>query len=203
MEPISFWVGFNVFIVALLVLDLVVLNKTDKEVTFKQSLLWVAFWAVIALMFNAWVYTVKGHEKAFEFLTGYVIEWSLSVDNLFVFIVIFSYFKVPKQYEYRVLFWGILGALILRGAFIVAGVAAFHMFSWLIYVFGGILLFTGLKMFFSGDDENPSFDDNLLVRVCRKIFPITEEYHGKHFMVKQAGRWLATRPRCGRSWTMS
>ncbi|HOS48824.1 MAG TPA: TerC family protein [Bacteroidia bacterium] len=192
MEPMSFWVGFNVFILALLVLDLVVLNKSDKEVSFKQSLLWVAFWSVIALMFNAWVYTVKGPEKAFEFLTGYVIEWSLSVDNLFVFIVIFSYFKVPKQYEYRVLFWGILGALILRGAFIVAGVAIFQMFTWMIYVFGGILLFTGVKMFFSGDDDDPSFDDNLLVRVCRKIFPITEDYHGKHFMVKQAGRWFAT-----------
>ena len=192
MEPMSFWVGFNVFILALLVLDLVVLNKSDKEVSFKQSLLWVAFWSVIALMFNAWVYTVKGPEKAFEFLTGYVIEWSLSVDNLFVFIVIFSYFKVPKQYEYRVLFWGILGALILRGAFIVAGVAIFQMFTWMIYVFGGILLFTGVKMFFSGDEDDPAFEDNLLVRTCRKIFPITEDYHGKHFVVKQGGRWLAT-----------
>lgn len=191
MEQMSFWIGFNVFIVALLVLDLVVLNKTDKEVSFKQSLLWVAFWSIIALMFNAWVYTVKGPEKAFEFLTGYVIEWSLSVDNLFVFIVIFSYFKVPKQYEYRVLFWGILGALILRGAFIVAGVAIFQMFTWVIYVFGGILLFTGVKMFFHQDDD-PAFDDNLLVRTCRKLFPITEDYHGKNFVVKKAGRWLAT-----------
>jgi tellurite resistance protein TerC len=192
MEPMYFWVGFNVFILSLLAFDLIVLKKKEKEVTFKESILWVGFWTLVALMFNAVVYYWKGPSKAFEFLTGYVIEWSLSVDNLFVFIVIFNYFKVPKKYEHRVLFWGIIGALILRGTFIVLGVAIFEMFSWMIYVFGGILLFTGFKMFFSKEEEQHDLDKNLLVKWSKKLLPFTDEYHGKDFVIKQAGKWIGT-----------
>lgn len=192
MEGSMFWVGFNVFILALLAFDLLIINKKEKEVTFKESILWVAFWSSLALAFNGLVYYWFGPEKAFEFLTGYVIEWSLSVDNLFVFIVIFNYFDVPKRYQHRVLFWGIIGALILRGTFIVVGVALFDKFDWMIYIFGGILLFTGIKMFFQKDEEDHKLDQNIFVRVCKKFLPVTNEYHGKYFFVKENLKWVAT-----------
>ncbi|MBK7965674.1 MAG: TerC family protein [Bacteroidetes bacterium] len=192
MESSMFWVGFNVFILALLAFDSLIINKKEKEVTFKESILWVAFWSALALAFNGLVYYWFGPEKAFEFLTGYVIEWSLSVDNLFVFIVIFNYFKVPKMYQHRVLFWGILGALILRGTFIVVGVALFEKFDWMIYIFGGILLFTGIKMLFQKDEEDPKLDNNIFVRACKAILPVTDQYHGKYFFVKENLKWVAT-----------
>ncbi|MBK9400393.1 MAG: TerC family protein [Bacteroidetes bacterium] len=192
MDNSVFWIGFNLFILAMLAFDLGIVNRKEKAISFKESILWVAFWSSLALAFNGLVYYWFGPEKAFEFLTGYVIEWSLSVDNLFVFIVIFNFFKVPKQYQHRVLFWGILGALILRGTFIVVGVALFNKFEWMIYIFGGILVFTGLKMLFSNDEEDPKLDKNIFVRACKKILPVTEEYHGKDFFVKKSGRWLAT-----------
>ncbi|MBP9083318.1 MAG: TerC family protein [Bacteroidia bacterium] len=192
MDNSAFWIGFNLFILAMLAFDLGIVNRKEKAISFKESILWVAFWSSLALAFNGLVYYWFGPEKAFEFLTGYVIEWSLSVDNLFVFIVIFNFFKVPKQYQHRVLFWGILGALILRGTFIVVGVALFNKFEWMIYIFGGILVFTGLKMLFSNEEEDPKLDRNIFVRACKKILPVTEEYHGKDFFVKSKGRWLAT-----------
>jgi tellurite resistance protein TerC len=191
MQQLSFWIGFNVFILVMLVIDLGLLNKKEKEVGFKESLSWVAFWTILALLFNALIYYWHGPEKAFEFLTGYVIEWSLSVDNLFVFIVIFKFFKVPKIYEHPVLFWGIIGALLLRGAFIFLGIALFKLFWWTGFVFGGILVVTGIKMFFHNDEEQ-HLDKNILVRLCRKFFPVSNTYHGKHFFVKQSGKWIAT-----------
>ncbi len=191
MDNSTFWIGFNVFILAMLALDLGIVNKKEKAISFKESILWVAFWSSLAMAFNGLVYYWFGAEKAFEFMTGYVIEWSLSVDNLFVFIVIFNFFNVPKQYQHRVLFWGILGALVLRGAFIVMGVTLFTKFEWMIYVFGGILVFTGLKMLFSSDDD-PKLDRNIFVRACKRFLPVTEEYHGKRFFVKSKGSWLAT-----------
>ena len=175
MDNSAFWIGFNLFILAMLAFDLGIVNRKEKAISFKESILWVAFWSSLALAFNGLVYYWFGPEKAFEFLTGYVIEWSLSVDNLFVFIVIFNFFKVPKQYQHRVLFWGILGALILRGTFIVVGVALFNKFEWMIYIFGGILVFTGLKMLFSNEEEDPKLDKNIFVRACNKILPVTEE----------------------------
>lgn len=187
-----FWVGFNVFILAMLAFDLLIVNKKEKEVTFKESILWVAFWSALAFAFNGLVYHWFGPAKAFEFLTGYVIEWSLSVDNLFVFIVIFNYFNVPKIYQHRVLFWGIIGALILRGTFIVVGVALFDKFDWMIYIFGGILLFTGIKMLFQKDEEDPQLDRNIFVRACKAILPVTDKYHGKYFFVKENLKWVAT-----------
>ncbi|CAN5384673.1 TerC family protein [soil metagenome] len=192
MEPMSFWIWFNVFIVAMLVLDLGVLNKRQHEISFKESLLWVGFWTLLAFIFAGLVYYWRGPEKAFEFLTGYVIEWSLSVDNLFVFIVIFNYFNVPKQYQHRVLFWGIIGALVLRGAFIIVGVALFSMFEWMVFVFGAILVFTGVKMLFHDDNADPDLHNNLLVRWCKKLFPVSEDYHGPKFFVKENAQWFAT-----------
>ena len=187
-----FWVGFNAFILSMLAFDLGFINKNEKTITFKESIAWVAFWSSLALAFNGLVYYWFGPQKAFEFLTGYVIEWSLSVDNLFVFIVIFNYFNVPRQYQYRVLFWGILGALILRGTFIVIGVSLFVKFAWMVYIFGGILVFTGVKMLFQNDEDDPKLDRNIFVRLCKKVFPVTEEYHGKNFFIRHHKKWLAT-----------
>jgi tellurite resistance protein TerC len=192
MDNSYFWIGFNAFILAMLAFDLGFVNKKEKAISFKESIAWVAFWSSLALAFNGLVYYWFGPQKAFEFLTGYVIEWSLSVDNLFVFIVIFNYFNVPKQYQHRVLFWGILGALILRGTFIVVGVALFQKFEWMVYIFGGILVFTGFKMFFGGEEDDPKLDNNIFVRLCKKVFPVTEEYHGKNFFIKHGRKWLAT-----------
>ncbi len=192
MDNSAFWIGFNIFILAMLAFDLGVVNRKEKAISFKESIAWVAFWSSLALAFNGLVYYWFGPQKAFEFLTGYVIEWSLSVDNLFVFIVIFNFFAVPKQYQHRVLFWGILGALVLRGTFIVLGVALFTRFEWMIYIFGAILVFTGLKMLFSNEDDDPKLDRNIFVRVCKRLLPVTDEYHGKKFFVKNSGRWLAT-----------
>ncbi len=192
MIPMSFWIWFNVFILAMLALDLIVLNKKSHEVSIKQSLKWVGFWVALAIIFNVLVYIWFGKIKAVEFLTGYVIEWSLSVDNLFVFILIFTYFKVPKEFQHRVLFWGIIGALILRGTFILVGIALFNMFSWMIFVFGGILIYTGIKMLFQKDDDDPKLDDNLLVKMCKKIFPVTDEYEGKNFFIRKSGVLFAT-----------
>lgn len=188
----SFWIWFNVFILAMLALDLVVLNKRPQEITIKESLKWVGFWVALAVIFNIIIYYWLGKLKAIEFLTGYVIEWSLSVDNLFVFILIFTYFKVPKEYQHRVLFWGIIGALILRGTFILVGIALFNMFSWMIFIFGGILIFTGIKMLFQKEEDDPKLDDNLLVRFFKKVFPVTETYAGKNFFIKQNNVWHAT-----------
>ncbi len=192
MISLSFWIWFNVFILAMLALDLIVLNKKSREVSIGESLKWVCFWVTLAFIFNVLVYIWFGKIKAVEFLTGYVIEWSLSVDNLFVFILIFTYFKVPKEFQHRVLFWGIIGALILRGTFILVGIALFNMFTWMIFIFGGILIFTGIKMLFQKEDDDPKLDDNLLVKVCKKIFPITDEYAGKNFFVRKSGVLFAT-----------
>lgn len=181
----SFWLWFNLFILVMLALDLGVFNRRQHTIKFKESIAWVSFWVVLALLFGALVNHWYGSDKAFEYLTGYVIELSLSVDNLFVFIVIFKYFRVPPQYQHRVLFWGIVGALILRACFILAGVALFTKFEWIIYVFGSILLFTGVKMLFQKDEEDPKLEDNILVKLCRRFFPVTKEYDGKKFFTRK------------------
>jgi tellurite resistance protein TerC len=192
MESNAFWIGFNIFILAMLAFDLGIVNKKHKVVSFRESILWVAFWSSLAFAFNGLVYYWFGPEKAFEYLTGYVIEWSLSVDNLFVFLVIFSYFDVPRQYQHRVLFWGIIGALILRGAFILVGVSLFQKFEWMIYIFGAILVFTGFKMLFQKDEEDHKMDDNFIVRFSKKLLPVTDKYHGHYFFVKAGAKWVAT-----------
>jgi len=186
------WVGFNLFILALLVLDLAFINRNSKEISFRQSIAWVGFWTSLALAFNGLVYYWYGPEKAFQYLTGYIIEWSLSVDNLFVFIMIFTYFEVPRRYQYKVLFYGIIGAVVLRGIFVFLGVSLFTAFSWVTYLFGAILVFTGIRMLLQKEDEHHHLKDNFLVRWCRKWLPLTDDYHGSRFFLKLDGRKVFT-----------
>lgn len=189
---IYFWIGFVLFVAAMLAIDLGIFHRKTHTVTFKESLGWTIVWIGLAMVFSAIVYFWKGPEKSIEFITGYVIELSLSVDNLFVFILVFSYFQVPQQYQHKVLFWGILGALIMRVIFIFAGVALITKFHWIIYVFGGILFVSGIKMLFQKDKKIEP-DKNIIIRAVRKMMPVTNEFHGDQFFVKiKNGVWAAT-----------
>ena len=175
----------------MLAIDLGVFHRKSHAVSFKESLLWTMVWMGLAMIFNALIYFWKGPDKALEFLTGYLIELSLSVDNLFVFILIFGYFHVAPQYQHRILFWGILGALILRVIFIFAGAALLVKFHWMIYLFGGILIVSGYKMFFQKDKKIEP-DKNPALRLFKKFFPVTEQTDGSKFFIKQNNKWFAT-----------
>lgn len=185
------WVGFNVFILAMLALDLGVFHRKTHVVSLKESLTWTGVWVVLALLFNAGVWHYAGSQKALEFFTGYVIEKSLSVDNVFVFALLFSYFAVPPLYQHKVLFWGILGALIMRAIMIALGAALITKFAWIIYVFGGFLILTGIKMIVKRDEEiHP--ERNPVVRWFKKLMPVTPEYRGDKFFVRENGIRMAT-----------
>lgn len=185
------WIGFNVFVLLMLALDLGVFHRKEHKVTFKEAISWSVVWVTLALIFNGWIYYDQGKDKALEFLTGYLIEKSLSVDNIFVFVLLFSFFKVPEQYRHRVLFWGVLGALLMRAGFIAAGAVLIEKFHWIIYVFGAFLVFTGYKMFKKKtEDMHP--EDNPLVRWFVKKGKVTIDYHGKNFFVRINGQKLAT-----------
>lgn len=185
------WIGFSLFILAMLALDLGVFHRKAHAVSFKEALSWTAVWVTQALLFGAGVWHFAGHEKALEFYTGWLIEYSLSVDNVFVFALIFSYFAVPPAWQHKVLFWGILGALVMRLAMIGAGVALIARFSWVLYLFGAFLVFTGIRMAFRRTVQvHP--DRNPVVRWFRKCVPVTRDYHGDNFVLRQAGRWSAT-----------
>ncbi|MDB4896824.1 MAG: terC [Firmicutes bacterium] len=175
-------------------IDLGLVNRKSHAVTTKEAAIWTAVWVGLALLFNSGIYLLLGKTPALEFITGYVIEYSLSVDNIFVFIVLFSYFKVDPRYRHRVLIWGIVGALVLRAILIGAGAALIHQFHWILYIFGAFLVFTAIKMAISEDDEDPHPDRNPVVVWFKKFFPVTGNYHGEHFFVKPeyAVRWLAT-----------
>ncbi len=185
------WVCFNIFILALIIIDLKFLHRKSHVISIREALIGAASWMSLALAFNVLVYFWKGQEPAMKFLAGYVIEQSLSVDNLFVFIVIFSFFKVPDKLQHRVLFWGIMGALIMRALFIVAGVALIHRFSWIIYVFGVFLIFTAYKLVF-GQEKQVNPHDNPILKVFRKIVPVTDNYEGDKFFIRQGGKLWAT-----------
>jgi len=185
------WTGFIVFVFFMLALDLGVFHRKSHEVKISEALIWSAVWISLALIFNYGIFIFMGKEKAIEFLTGYVIEKSLSIDNLFVFIMVFTYFNVEPKYQHKILFWGILGALIMRAIFIFAGVALISMFHWIIYVFGGFLIFTGIKMLFH-KDEKLDPNKNPLVIIFNKFFPVTEQMHGSKFFVKINARTVAT-----------
>ena len=187
----SVWIGFIVFVIALLALDLGVFHRKSHEVKIREALIWSAVWISLAFIFNYGVYLYMGEEKALEFLTGYLIEKSLSVDNLFVFIMLFSFFNVPPKYQHKVLFWGIIGALIMRAIFIFAGVAIISKFHWVIYIFGIFLVFTGIKMLFHKDEEVAP-DKNPLVRLFKKFFPVTDQMHDGNFFVKINAKTFAT-----------
>ena len=185
------WIGFVAFVLAMLALDLGVFHRKAHEVKPGEAAIWVAVWVSLALVFAAGLWYFKGGSVALTFLTGYVIEESLSVDNLFVMVVIFEYFAVPALCQHRVLFYGILGALVMRGLFIGLGALLLQKFEWILYVFGAMLLFTGIRMLFKHDEEFDG-DNNRIVRMVRKLVPMTQDYHGKHFFVVENGRRIAT-----------
>jgi tellurite resistance protein TerC len=189
--PLSVWIGFNLFILVMLALDLGVFHRTAHEVSFKEAATWSAVWVALALAFNVGVWQFMGAEKGTQFLTGYLIEKSLSVDNIFVFALIFSYFAVPALYQHRVLFWGILGALVLRAIFIAAGAALIARFHWVVYVFGAFLVLTGLKMALA-PSKGLEPGKNPVLRLVRRLMPVTERYHGQRFFVREGGALAAT-----------
>jgi tellurite resistance protein TerC len=185
------WIIFTVFVLGMLALDLGVFHRDAHVVTKKEAALWSLVWILLALTFNAGIYYVSGPERALEFLTGYLIEYSLSVDNIFVFIMVFSYFAVPEPYRHRVLFWGILGALLMRGLFIVVGAALLQHFHWIIYLFGAFLVFTGIKMLLK-EETAVHPEDNPVIKLLRRIMPITEQYEGQRLFVIRQGQRFAT-----------
>lgn len=185
------WIVFNIFVIAMLIVDLKVFHRQAHEISIKEALIWSAIWIALALLFNVGIYFWRGPETALEYLTGYLIEKSLSMDNLFVFLMIFAYFGVTPRYQHNVLFWGILGALIMRGIFIFAGVALIEKFHWVIYVFGLLLIYSGLKLAFQhGEEIEP--EKNPALKLFRRFVPITEGYVGTKFFVKRAGQVMAT-----------
>lgn len=191
-ETISLWIGFNVFILCLLALDLGFFNKKDHQISVKEALGWSGFWIALALLFNLGIYYWKGTEVAMSFLAGYLIEKSLSVDNLFVFLMIFTYFKIEGKYQHKILFWGIIGALIMRAAMIAGGTALINSFHWTLYIFGALLVLTGLKMLFQKEDSEFNPDKSKMVQFFRKIVPTTSEYHKGKLFIKRNGTFMAT-----------
>jgi tellurite resistance protein TerC len=185
-----FYIGFTAFVLAMLALDLGVFHRKAHVVTPKEAGMWVGIWMTLALLFAAGIYVWSGANNALLFLTGYLIEQSLSVDNIFVIVMIFSYFRVPKKYEHRVLFWGILGALVMRAIFIGFGSLLIQKVSWILYVFGAFLIFTGARMALKREDE---FDEhNVILRLARRYLRVSNEYDGQHFFTVQNGKRLAT-----------
>ncbi len=184
-------IGFVVFVLAMLGLDLGVFHRKHHKVSFREAMVWSVVWVGLAMVFNLVVYIWFGSETALEFFTGYVIEKALSVDNLFVFVAIFAYFNISPMWQHRVLFWGILGALVMRALFIVVGGAMLSHFHWTMYLFGGILILTGIKLFCQKNQE-VAVDRTLIVRALKRLFPVTDEHHGAHFFIKQSGRWFIT-----------
>jgi tellurite resistance protein TerC len=181
-----FWIIFNLFVVAMLVLDLGVLNRRSHRVGFREALIWSGVWIALAAAFAVFVFFWQGRTSMLEFVTGYVVELSLSVDNLFVFLVIFRYFKVPDDHQHKVLFWGIVGALVMRGLFILAGVTLIQRFEGITYFFGALLVYSGIKLMRQGETEiHP--EKNPVLRLFRKVMPVTKEYVGGKFLVRKPG----------------
>ncbi len=190
-DRIFLWIAFNVFVLGMLAIDLGVFHRKAHSVSIKEATTWSVVWVSLAMLFNLGIYFAWGQEKALEFLTGYVIEKSLSVDNLFVFLMIFQYFATPAEYQHRILFWGILGALVLRAIFIAAGAALIGNFHWMIYVFGAFLVFTGVKMFLQGEEKLEP-QRNPVVRLFERWMPISKRYHGQKFFIRDGGKTQAT-----------
>jgi tellurite resistance protein TerC len=185
------WVGFNLFVLAMLVLDLGIFHRNAHSVSIREATIWSAVWIALALLFNAGIYFFSGPELALQFLAGYLIEKSLSVDNIFVFVLLFSYFSVPAAYQHRVLFWGILGALVMRGILIALGAMLLENFHWILYLFGAFLIVTGVRMAFN-KDEAVHPERNPLLKLVRRVVPVTAGYEGDRFLVRRAGHALVT-----------
>ena len=190
-SQVLMWIAFNVVVLGMLFLDLGVFHRKAHQVNLREALVWSGVWISLALAFNALVYFWHGSQPALEFLTAYIVEKSLSFDNLFVFLMIFSYFRVPVALQHKVLFWGILGALVMRAIFIAAGISLLMRFHWIIYIFGIMLVYTGVKMLFQhGQQIDP--EKNPVLKLARRWLPCTPEFVGSRFWVKQNGAWLVT-----------
>ena len=185
------WAGFALFVTLVLALDLWVFHRKAHVVGMREAAVWYSVWVGMALLFSLGVFVWMGQDKGLEFLAGYIIELSLSVDNLFVFMVIFASFAVPIQYQHRVLFYGILGALLMRGAFIATGVTMLHLFHWTTYLFGAFLVVTAFRLAL-GSNKEIRPEHNPVIRIARRFLPISQEYHGQQFFLKRHGKWLAT-----------
>jgi tellurite resistance protein TerC len=189
--PLWAWVGFILFVLGMLALDLGVFHRRSHEVRVREAMIWSGVWIALALLFNLGLYYWRGREPALEFLAGYLIEKSLSVDNIFVFLLVFTYFRVPLRYQHRVLFWGVLGALVMRAILIALGISLIQRFHWVIYLFGAFLILTGVKMALDKDKEiNP--ERNPALRLFRRFAPVTNDYRAGKFFVNQGGRYFAT-----------
>ena len=189
--PLWFWIAFNAAVLAILVLDLGVFHRRAHAVSLREAGLWTATFVSLSMALAALIWRLRGPQKGVEFLTGYLIEYSLSVDNIFVFLMLFRFFSVPKALQHRVLFWGILAAVVLRGAMIALGVTLIQRFDWILYVFGAFLLYTGAKMFFhDGLDVHP--EANPILRFCRRALPLTPDFEGTRFVVRREGRIFFT-----------
>jgi tellurite resistance protein TerC len=184
LESIWLWVGFNIFVLAMLAIDLGVFHRSAHVVSIKEAAIWSCVWVALSLIFNYGIYHFRGAEQGLQFLTGYLIEKALSVDNIFVFVLIFSYFRVPPKYQHRILFWGILGALVMRGAMIAAGAMLISRFHWIIYVFGAFLVITGIRMA-THDEPDIEPEANPVIKLLRKLMPITSSYHGQKFFARE------------------
>jgi tellurite resistance protein TerC len=185
------WAGFVLCVLCFLALDLGVFHRQSHVVKFKEALGWSILWVTLSMLFALGLIFTRGRQESVEFVTGYIIELSLSMDNVFVIALIFSYFRVPSQYQHRVLFWGIMGALIMRGAMILAGAALIQKFQWTLYLFGAFLVFTGIKMLFA-NDEGVEPEKNPVIRLARKIFPVSNQLHGEKFLVRINGKTMLT-----------
>lgn len=185
------WGGFVAAVIVLLSLDLGVIHRKARVVRFREALIWTGFWALLALCFGFWIYRAQSRQDGLEFLTGYLIELSLSMDNVFVIALIFSYFCVPLRFQHRVLFWGILGAILMRGVMIAAGTALIQKFHWLLYLLGAFLVITGMRMLFGGEGKVEP-ERNPVLRLARKFFPISNEFDGQRFVTTVDGRRMLT-----------
>ena len=190
-NEVILWIVFNVVVAGLLYVDLKVINRHAHVVPFREAAFWSVVWISLALLFNFGIYHFLGRQKALEFLTGYIIEESLSVDNLFVFIMIFRHFGIEAKYQPRILHWGILGALVMRLVMILAGAHIFNAFHWIIYVFGAFLIYTGIRMGMAGEQRLEP-EENAVLRLFRKFLPFTKEISGESFFVRNGGVWRAT-----------
>jgi len=188
---IWFWIAFHIGVFVALAVDLVSFKRRDRELSMRAAARRSVLWVLVSLGFNVLVWHFKGPQHGLDFLTGYLIEYSLSADNIFVFVLIFAHFRVPPRAQHRVLVWGILGALIMRGVMILCGIALVQRFHFVLYLFGFFLLFTALRMLF-GKHPPRDFAEGWVMRMCRRIFPITPEFHGEHFKVRIDGRWMLT-----------
>jgi len=188
---IWFWIAFHVGVFIALIVDLVSFKRRDRELSMRAAVQRSVLWVILSLCFSVVVWRLKGPQSGVDFLTGYLIEYSLSVDNIFVFVLIFAYFRVPPRAQHRVLVWGIVGALVMRGIMIWCGIALVQRFHFVLYLFGLFLVITALRMFF-GKYERRDFGESWVIRVCRRAFPITNEFYNEHFHARVDGRWMLT-----------